>query len=56
MEQILPEACPGEVQVTVTLYVQFIQGSDLPSNIPGAAVDARCVLVNPNMRALTYVP
>lgn len=34
MEQILPKACLGEVQVTVQPYVQFIQGSDLPSSIP----------------------
>ena len=34
MEQVLPEACLGEVQVIVRPYVQFIYGSDLPRNIP----------------------
>lgn len=34
MEQVLPEACLGEVQVIVRPYVQFIRGSDLPSNVP----------------------
>lgn len=33
MEQVLPEACLGEVQVIVRPYVQFIQGSDLLSNV-----------------------
>lgn len=34
MEQILPEACLGDIQDIVRPYVQFIQGSDLPTNVP----------------------
>lgn len=34
MEEALPEACLGEVQVIVRPDVQFIQGSDSPGNAP----------------------